>query len=286
MAYLLLVSFIWAFSFGLIKNRLVGLDPTAIGVVRIAFSALVFVPLLRLGGTNWKQRGQLLVTGAVQFGVMYLLYQRSFLYLRAYEVALFTITTPLFIILFDAAVRRKLERLYWLAAALAVAGAGVIAWKTGDASTSLTGLILIQISNACFAAGQLAYRRTRSAMTQTPDYAIFGWLYLGALLATAGASATNGAWSRFAPTTEQWIVLAYLGVLSSGFCFFWWNRGATRVNAGTLAAMNNAKVPLGVACSLLFFHENADWVRLLVGGALLAAGVAVAERKVERAPGS
>ena len=49
--------------------------------------------------------------------------------------------------------------------------------------------------------------------------------------------------------------------------------------AGTLAVFNNAKVPLGVACSLLFFGETADLPRLAVGGALLIAAVAVAETK-------
>jgi drug/metabolite transporter (DMT)-like permease len=60
-------------------------------------------------------------------------------------------------------------------------------------------------------------------------------------------------------------------------CFFWWNVGATRVNTGTLAAFNNAKIPLGVACSLVFFGERTDIPRLLIGGVLMAAGVLIAE---------
>ncbi len=71
-------------------------------------------------------------------------------------------------------------------------------------------------------------------------------------------------------------------MISSGACFFWWNLGASRVNAGTLAVFNNAKVPLGVACSLLFFGEHADLPRLLVGGVLMAAALWVAERPPAR----
>jgi drug/metabolite transporter (DMT)-like permease len=39
MSLLLIVSLIWAFSFGLIKGRLAGLDPTAVAVLRLALAA-------------------------------------------------------------------------------------------------------------------------------------------------------------------------------------------------------------------------------------------------------
>jgi drug/metabolite transporter (DMT)-like permease len=75
------------------------------------------------------------------------------------------------------------------------------------------------------------------------------------------------------------VTIIYLGAVASGACFFLWNVGSTRVNAGTLAAINNAKIPLGIACSLLLFGEKADVPRLLVGGALMACGVWIAGEK-------
>jgi hypothetical protein len=51
------------------------------------------------------------------------------------------------------------------------------------------------------------------------------------------------------------------------------------VSAGTLAVINNAKVPLAVACSLAFFGESADLPRLAVSFALLATAVWLADRK-------
>lgn len=279
MFYLLLVSFIWAFSFGLIKNQLAGLDSTAVGVVRLGLSALVFLPFLKLSLATARQRLVLCAVGALQFGLMYLLYLRAFHYLQSFEIALFTITTPLYVLLLDALLERRVDRAFWLAALLAVVGAAIIVWKKGAASApSLIGVFLMQASNICFAAGQLAYRRIRLGMTKSPDFAVFGWLYLGAVIATSAVSLALGSWSHFHPSVSQWGVLAYLGVLSSGLCFFWWNRGATQVNTGTLAAMNNAKIPLGVACSLFFFGEEADWTRLALGGGLLAVAVYLAER--------
>ena len=64
-----------------------------------------------------------------------------------------------------------------------------------------------------------------------------------------------------------------LGIIASGICFFLWNRGARLVSAGTLAVMNNLKIPLGVAVSLFVFREPANLWTLLVGGLLI--GVAL-----------
>ena len=48
MRYLVIVSLIWAFSFGLIKTYLVGLDPFVVSGIRIGIALLVFLPFLRL----------------------------------------------------------------------------------------------------------------------------------------------------------------------------------------------------------------------------------------------
>ena len=56
-------------------------------------------------------------------------------------------------------------------------------------------------------------------------------------------------------------------------------RATRRVSAGTLAVMNNAKIPLAVAVSLLVFREDVPLERLALGFGLLAGAVWLAERK-------
>jgi drug/metabolite transporter (DMT)-like permease len=67
---------------------------------------------------------------------------------------------------------------------------------------------------------------------------------------------------------KQALTLLCLGPLASGFCFFWWNKGAVKTDAGTLA----------VFVSLLVFGERADIPRLLLGGGLMLAAVGLAQR--------
>ncbi|MDR0352574.1 MAG: EamA family transporter, partial [Opitutaceae bacterium] len=129
------------------------------------------------------------------------------------------------------------------------------------------------------AAGQFWYRRLRAALPRVADADVFGLLYLGALAVTVAASVFTTDWGAFRPTPAQGLTLVYLGVVASGLCFFWWNLGATRVKLGTLAVFNNAKIPLGVAVSLVFFGESAHLPRLLAGGALLLLAILVVEKK-------
>ncbi|MBL9193917.1 MAG: EamA family transporter [Opitutaceae bacterium] len=279
MLLLLFVSFIWAFSFGLIKGRLAGLDPVAIAAVRLAIAGLVFAPWILRTRSAGTLRWKLAAIGAVQFGIMYIAYLGAFAHLQAYEVALFTIFTPLYLTLIDALLERRWQGRHLLAAALAVVGAGVVLWRQSAGSAVVTGFLLVQVSNLCFAAGQLAYRRLRPSFPEgLTDQKAFGWLCLGGCLTTVLASVPFASWSEFHPTGIQWVVLIYLGGVSSGLGFYLWTLGSVQVNAGTLAAFNNAKVPLGVACSLLFFRESAHVPRLVISLLLLGLAIWIAER--------
>lgn len=280
MPLLIVVSLIWAFSFGLIKGRLAGIDPTAVATLRLALALAVFLPFFRPRTVSVSAALRLAAIGAVQFGLMYLLYQRAFLYLPAYLVVLFTLTMPLYVALCDATLQQKLHPRYLAAAALAMIGAAVVVFTNQLQGSLGRGFLLMQASNLCFAAGQIAWRRERAALPATTrDSAIFALPYAGAVLASFAWSLCATSWSTLQISPMQWLVLVYVGVVSSGLGFFWWNIGATRVNAGTLAVFNNLKVPLGVACSLLFFGEHADLPRLLASGVLMAAALWVAERK-------
>ena len=273
MIYLVLVSFVWAFSFGLIGNKLGGLPPAWLAWIRLGLSAAVFLPFVRR--LPWKTALALFATGIVQFGLMYLAYMTSFKYLQSHEVALFTVVTPLFVAGLDDLFGRKFRPWNLLAALLAVAGASLIKWKQIETAAPLYGIVLVQASNLLFAAGQLAYRAIMARLPQpVPDHRVFFWLHFGGFVVlTPLALPFAGTATPPVLTPAQWAILAYLGVVASGVGFFLWNRGARLVNAGQLAVMNNLKIPLAVAVSLLLFPETAGWPTLLAGSLLI--GVAL-----------
>ncbi len=278
MIYLIVVSLLWAFSPGLIKGKLTGLDSAFVSAVRLGLALLVFLPFLRLRRISLKIALTLSGIGAVQFGVMYLAYNESFHYLPAYAVALFTITTPILVTLFADAVDQKLRPRSLLAATIAVLGSAVVVWHSAAPSESLIkGFFLVQVSNAAFAAGQIFYRHARTWPETPDDTRGFALLYAGGFVVALAVMLAKGAMPS-AITFQQRLTLLYLGVIASGIGFFLWNRGATQVSAGTLAVMNNLKIPLMIACSLLFFGESTDIPRLLVSLALMAVALWVNEK--------
>lgn len=277
MTYLLLTSLIWAFSFGLIGNVLQGTSPYALAVARLGLALLVFLPLLRMRRLAATDVWAAVLIGAVQYGLMYVTLFISYRFALSHEIAFFTVFTPIYVALFHDALERRFNPLYLGSALLAVIGTAIVKYGELTSERFWAGFGLMQVSNACFAFGQVAYRRWRARMAGVRDHEVFGLLYAGALLAALAGWGTLGgaAVPRFAG--RQLLAVVYLGLIASGVAFFWWNVGATRVNAGALAVFNNLKIPLAVAVSLIVFRESANVPRLLIGGALCLAALAINE---------
>jgi carboxylate/amino acid/amine transporter len=280
MLYLFFVSLLWAFSFGLIKGELTGLPSSSVAFVRLLIAFAVFMPFLRFRNLRLGEAAKLLLIGAVQYGLMYVTYINAFQHLKAYEVALFTVFTPIYVTLINDLFNRRLNKTALGAVVLAVAGGIVIKYQELGSSELLRGFLLMQAANLCFAFGQIFYRRTMAALPEKQsDLQVFGLLYLGAAL-TASLFTIGNDWSAFELTLRQAGSLLYLGVVASGIGFFLWNIGARRVSAGALAVFNNLKIPLGILVAILCFGETADcgWWRLVLGGALMAAALFINRR--------
>jgi len=276
--YLLLVSFVWAFSFPLIKGYLTGLDPNFVSFARMLLSLLVFLPFLRFRGIQKSVGLKLAFTGAVQFGLMYIAYITSFQFLPAHTIVLLTTTTPLFVTLFNDFYSRKFNVLFFVAASMAFLGGAVIKYPDQPLRASLMGIVLVQISNIAFAFGQLYYKQLSAKHSAWSDRSVFGFLYLGAVILTALFSMFTTRFSQIQITAPQGLVLIYLGVIASGICFFLWNKGARFVNEGMLAIINNLKIPLGIIASLILLGESTDYLRLVVGFGLMVGAAYLCER--------
>ncbi len=279
-------SLIWALSFGLIKRYLGDYDPLAVASLRLAVSALAFAPWLRRQHLPAALIRHALVLGAVQFGLMYVLYISAYAYLPAYAVAVFTIFTPLYVVTGDDLMRRRFSWRHGVAALLAVAGAAIIVYRASVAADAWKGILLLQAANLCFAAGQLGYRRLyrrlvgeveggRRVVVSEPT--VLGWMYLGALLVSAAAALLFSDGSRLAFSNVSIVVLLYLGLLPTAAGFYLWNKGAARTRSGRLAAGNNLKIPLAVLCAWLLFGETAHYLRVLIGLAVIVFAMLVAD---------
>lgn len=274
MAYLVGVTALWAFSFSLIGVYLAGqVDSYFAVLIRVGLAALVFLPFLRPSLLQGKQRLALMTLGAIQLGIMYTFFYQSFLLLSVPEVLLFTIFTPIYIAVLDDLLFGRFTPIYLLSAGLAVLGAAVIRYDGVD-SGFWVGFLVVQGANLCFAIGQVGYRRLAADLpSDLPWHNVFGWFFIGAMVIALPVFLLFGNSATLPTSGMQWGVLAWLGLVASGVGYFAWNQGATKVDAGTLAVMNNALVPAGLAVNLLFWNREADVVRLLLGAGIMAASL-------------
>ena len=158
MIYLAITTLIWAFSFGLIGSALKGLDPLQIADTRLLLALIAFIPFMKLGNTNGKEKWQLILLGALQYGVMYTCYLSAFRYLPSHLVALFSVLTPLYIVIINDLRQRSFTPWYLVATILSVFGAAIIKMGNIDSNEIWLGFGLMQIANLAFAFGQVYYR--------------------------------------------------------------------------------------------------------------------------------
>jgi drug/metabolite transporter (DMT)-like permease len=273
---LVVVSIIWAFSFGLIKGKLTGLDSGLVASIRLILCFLCFMPFV-FRVSLLKMRLRLMVLGVVQFGIMYLAYIQSYQYLPGYLVAVFTIFTPFYVIalntIFDKNSRdTKTLAMTGVAVLLSIAGAAVIVFKAPGQEEFLIGFLILQLANIAFAIGQWNYQRWADQSSNAGNMA---WMYLGAALFASLVSFPQLDWVNIVISDEQIMVLLYLGVIASGLCFYLWNSGSKQVSPATLAVMNNGYIPVAVIASIVLFSEEVDLIRLIVGGGLIVLSIAL-----------
>ncbi len=285
MHYLAIVSIVWALSFGLIGQALSEVDPFFAATMRLGIAGLVFIPFLRWSKIPHGSHFILVGCGAVQFGVMYVCYMKAFQIApgQSHLVALFSILTPLYVVLINDLRKREFHPKYLYAALLAIAGAATIKARTGSMDSLWITFGLMQIAGLAFGFGQVYYRDWKRKHTEVKDHQVFALLYAGGFGVAAIACAFFTNWERTQLDAKQLQVLTYLGIVASGLGFFLWNKGAAICRAGTLAAFNNAVVPLAMACSLFIFGEGSGLeggaiLRLILGSALIIAAVALAEK--------
>ena len=276
MPYLIVVTILWAFSFSLIGHYLAGqVDSDFAVLVRVAIAAAVFLPFTRWRGLPWRLLGGLWLAGALQFGITYLCLYRSFSVLTVPEVLLFTVLTPIYVTLLDDGLAGRFNRWALGAALFAVLGGAIIRFHRIEGDY-LIGFLLLQVANATFAAGQVLCRQLLARYpTPQPLHRFFGHFFLGALLLALPSYVLFGDASRLPQSFAQWGILLWMGLFATALGMFWWVKGSTQVDAGTLAIMNELHVPAGLLVNLLIWNRDADLQKLALGGTVIVASLGI-----------
>ena len=265
MIYLILVSILWSFSFGIIKYGLSGIDSSFISLMRNLIAFLFFASLTLYNFKKFIFDIKLISIGAIQFGLMYVLYIQSYQYLPAYLIATFTITTPIFIGIFSQLLQNKSFSFSGIfSILLVVLGSLMMRFNIINPLDYWLGFFLIQCANICFAIGQIMFKKWYSKNTSVDIIYNFSQMFFGAVLITSIFSIINSTNLAMLNASNLYALL-FLGLFSTGFGFLAWNLGAIQVSNERLAVMNNAVIPIAIFNSYLIFGEAINLILFLPG---------------------
>lgn len=265
MIYLILVSILWSFSFGIIKYGLSGIDSSFISLMRNLIAFLFFASLSLYNFKKFIFDIKLILIGAIQFGLMYVLYIQSYQYLPAYLIATFTITTPIFIGIFSQLLQNKSFSLSGIfSILLVVLGSLMMRFNIVNPLDYWLGFFLIQCANICFAIGQIMFKKWYSKNTSVDIIYNFSQMFFGAVLITSMFSIINST-NIGMLNTYNLFALLFLGLFSTGFGFLAWNLGSLQVSNERLAVMNNVVIPIAIFNSFLIFGEAINPMLFIPG---------------------
>ena len=181
MIYLIIVSILWSFSFGIIKYSLSGVDSSYISFIRSLIALLFFSSISIYNIKKFTLDLKLILIGALQFGLMYIFYIQSYAYLPAYLIATFTITTPIFVGLASKYIaRQSISKNGIYAISLVIIGSFLMRINFVNPLDYWFGFLLIQFANLFFASGQILFKEWKIENDGTDILHNFSQMFLGA----------------------------------------------------------------------------------------------------------
>jgi drug/metabolite transporter (DMT)-like permease len=263
---------------------LAGLDSFLVATLRLGIASVIFLFFLRIRTIGAIDRMRLVLIGAIQFGVMYGCYMKAFHYIPSHIVAIFSITTPVYVVLIHNFQTEELfEKIYIGGSYSRLSALGSSRHKAFLREIFGWGFSLMQVAGLSFAFGQVAYRDWKKENPEVVDHSVFALLSLGGFVSVGCFSFLLTDFSNLNISLEQWQSGGLPRVSwHPVWAFFFGIKGRQKVNPGTLAAFNNAVVPLAILCSLFVFGEiesfgTGDLLRLILGGSLILGAVVMSK---------
>lgn len=272
MNYLVIATICFSLSFGLIKSQLADLPSDLVSEMRLLFAAIIFLPFW--GKCEGKIRLKASLIGIIQFGLMYIFFIRAFKYLQGSEIALLTTSTPILVAICSAFFGQRFKWTYLACIILSVIGAAIVIWNNVSFNFLLIGIILMELSNFCFALGQVLWKQ----YIGENDIKLMMPAYLSAALFVLPFAIINTDFATISITQRQWLSILYLGIIPTGIGFWLWNKGSKQVSSTTLAIMNNLKIPLGVLFALVVFGETITLPSFIIGSALILIAIILSRK--------
>ena len=283
MRRVILLAFIWGWSFLFIKVAVEGMTPSMVAFGRIGLGMVVMLGILRARGQSLPRDRALwrhfFVMGLMYSAVPFTLLAWGEQHITSALTSVLNASTPLFAAVASAvALSERLHKGQIAGLLLGFAGVAVAAGLGGDdvAGSSLVGVAAALLASACYGFS-FAYAR-RNLMDAPPLTAACGQLVAGAIWITPLALVTT--WSRgIDMEPHRLAAIGLLGVVGTGFAYVLNYQSIADIGA-TRASLVTYLVPIvAVTVGVLFLSEPFH-LQLIVGGVLTVVGIALLQERI------
>jgi drug/metabolite transporter (DMT)-like permease len=283
--YLLLsfMVFVWSLNFIVVKFLLREFPPLALGALRITLAALMIAPYyvwhrMRHGLPLVDRGGFLALVGVGLLGVA--ANQFAFLLgLRRTSVShaamLFALTPMTVLLLSSRAGHEQISRNKILGILIAISGVALLQMRSPAGEASLEGDGLILMSMASFA---LFTVWSKSLRKDFDGIMINTFAYVGSAAALLPVTIWQTARNDFSGVSGwAWAVLFYLALVPSLVTSMIFYHGLRYLAPSRISMLTYLQPVLATAFAILLLGERMN-AALIAGGALILAGVFIAER--------
>jgi drug/metabolite transporter (DMT)-like permease len=287
MRRLALLAFIWGWSFLFIKVAVEGMTPPTVAATRVALGFAVLLTVVRVRGLRlptgtvwWRHFVVVALAGSV---LPFTLLAWGEQHVSSALTSVLNASTPLFAALFVAAfLGERLRPVQVAGLLLGFVGVGVAAGLAGAdlAESSLAGEAAAVLAGVGYGIS-FAYTK-RHLVGIPPLVAATGQLAAGTALLLPAAVVTTVR-DGIALTPRRVLAISLLGVFGTGIAYVLNYRSIAELGP-TMASVVTYLIPVvAVVVGVVFLDERFE-LRLLVGGALTVAGIALLNGRPLRRP--
>jgi drug/metabolite transporter (DMT)-like permease len=283
MRRLLLLAFVWGWSFLYIKVSVEGMTPTTVAAARVTLGAIALHVWLRYkrmpmprDRTFWRHAAVAAVfANIIPFTLLAWGEER----ITSALTAVLNASTPLFTALAGLLyLKTRMDRRGVVGLLVGIAGVAIAAGVGGAdlAGSSATGALAAVGAGACY--GFALTYASRHQMGVSPLVAAAGQLSAGIVLLLPVAVATS-VHDGIELRPHRVLAVALLGFVGTGFAYLLYYRSVAELGPTTTSLVTYMVPVIAVAVGVALLDETFH-VRVVLGGVMIILGIALVQHRI------
>ena len=292
MTYLALVMliFIWAANFSVVKFALHDMAPLAFNGLRFALaSSLLWLSLKVTGRTVAIDRRYwpaLIGLGLLGNTVYQVLFIYGIDWTLAGNASLMLATTPIFTTLLSALFRQeRIACIAWIGVTLSCAGIVLVVWGGTQAisfsADTVRGDLTVLAAAACWSSYTVGSAPLVRRYGALPVTAVTMWIGSLALFAISIPAFLTQNWS--AVRAVSWLALLYSAAFAIALAYLIWYYSVRQIGNTRTAVYSNFIPVVALVIAWLTLGERPTWLQLVGAAAIVGGTILVRLARIERA---